>query len=104
MSNGTAPPNPTVGATGPAGPPGPQGPPGPTTAPVPWYKSQRFIIMVQSTILLVLGWGGQALATNDWSWRPIAIAVVGNVLLMLKDWWSPTVIAPFAALNRSNVQ
>jgi hypothetical protein len=71
--------------------------------PVVWYKSQRFIVLCQSTAVLILGWLSAALATNDWAWRPIAISVVGNVLVALKDWWSPNVVAPFAALNRNNV-
>jgi hypothetical protein len=71
--------------------------------PVVWYRSQRFIVLCQSTAVLVLGWVSAALATNDWAWRPIAIAVVGNVLVALKDWWSPNVVAPFAVLNRNNV-
>jgi hypothetical protein len=71
-------------------------------APVVWYKTQRFIALCQSTAVLVLGWVSAALATNDWAWRPIAIAVVGNVLVGLKDWWSPNVQAPFAVMNRNN--
>lgn len=72
--------------------------------PVAWYKSQRFIAMCQSTALLVLGWLTAALATNDWAWRPIAIAVLGNVVIALKDWWNPSVVAPFAMMNRSNTK
>lgn len=71
--------------------------------PVVWYKSQRFIVLCQSTAVLILGWLSAALATNDWSWRPIAISVVGNILVALKDWWSPNVVAPFAVLNKNNV-
>lgn len=70
--------------------------------PVAWYKSQRFIALCQSTVLLVLGWLSTALATNEWAWRAIAIAVLGNVLIGLKDWWNPNVVAPFAALNKNN--
>jgi len=74
----------------------------PAESAVQWYRSQRFIALCQSTVLLLLGWLGTALATNDWTWRPIAIAVLGNVLLQLKDWWNPNVVAPFAALNKNN--
>src|ERR1019366_157923 len=59
-----------------------------TTAPasstVLWYQSQRFVILCQSSALLVLAWLGTALATNDWAWRVIAISVLGNVALQLK--------------------
>ena len=75
----------------------------PASSTVLWYQSQRFVILCQSSALLVLAWLGTALATNDWAWRVIAISVLGNVALQLKDWWSPTVIAPFAALNKNNV-
>lgn len=71
-------------------------------APVVWYKTQRFIALCQSTAILVLGWLTAALSTNEWAWRGIAIAVLGNVLVALKDWWSPTVQAPFAVMNRNN--
>ena len=73
--------------------------------PILWYKSQRFIILVQSTVLLVLGWLIQVLSTTPivWLWRAIAISVLGNILLALKDWWSPTVVAPFAAPNSKNI-
>ena len=76
--------------------------PAPAAGPVTWYKSQRFIALCQSTTLLVLGWLGTALATNEWAWRAIAIAVLGNVVLQLKDWWNPNVVAPFAVMNKSN--
>ena len=70
---------------------------------VQWYRSQRFIILCQSSALLILAWLGTALATNDWAWRTVAVSVLGNVVLQLKDWWSPTVVAPFASLNKNNV-
>jgi hypothetical protein len=69
---------------------------------VTWYRSQRFIALCQSTVLLVLGWLGTALATNEWAWRAIALSILGNIVLQLKDWWSPAVVAPFAAMNKSN--
>ena len=71
-------------------------------SPVAWYKSQRFIALCQSTAVLLLGWLAAALGTNDWAWRGIAVAVLGNVIVALKDWWSPNVVAPFAVLNRNN--
>jgi hypothetical protein len=72
--------------------------------PVAWYKSQRFIALVQSTILFALGWFITALGTNDWSnWKAGLVAILGNVAIGLKDWWSPSVVAPFALANRNNV-
>lgn len=73
------------------------------SGPVAWYRSQRFIALLQSTILFVLGWLIAALSTGDWSWKAGAVAVLGNVLIALKDWWSPNVVAPFAVLNQNNV-
>ena len=89
-------------------PPAPEiveGKKGDTPQPIAWYKSQRFIILVQSNVLLILGWLLQVLSATpiEWMWRQIGVAIIGNVMLMLKDWWSPTVIAPFAVLNKKNV-
>lgn len=75
----------------------------PSDATVPWYKSQRFIALVQSTVLWVLGWLVAALSSNDWAWRAMAIGVGTNVLIVLKDWWNPAVQAPFAVMNKNNV-
>jgi hypothetical protein len=72
-----------------------------TNGAVHWYKSQRFIALCQSTVLLILGWLIQALSTNAWLWRAIAISIAGNVLLQLKDWWSPTVIGPADFMNKA---
>jgi hypothetical protein len=77
--------------------------PAQATAAVKWYQSQRFIALCQSTALLVLGWLGAALASNDWAWRAIALSVTGNIVIVLKDWWNPNITAPFAALNKNNV-
>jgi len=71
--------------------------------PVAWYKSQRFIALCQSTVLFALGWLISALSTNDWTnWKAGVIAILGNVLIGLKDWWNPNIVAPFAALNKNN--
>ena len=71
--------------------------------PVPWYKSQRFIALVQSTVLFGLGWLITALSTNDWTnWKAGLVAVLGNLVIALKDWWSPSVVAPFALMNKKN--
>jgi hypothetical protein len=75
--------------------------PGPPP-PVQWYRSQRFIALVQSTIVFVIGWVIQALSMNDWTlWKALLIAVLGNILIQLKDWWSPQVIGPMAFMNRN---
>jgi membrane-bound metal-dependent hydrolase YbcI (DUF457 family) len=68
-------------------------------SPVPWYRSQRFIALCQSTVLWILGWLVAALSTNDWAWRALAIGVLTNVLIILKDWWAPNVTAPFKFMN-----
>jgi hypothetical protein len=70
--------------------------------PVHWYQSQRFIALCQSTAVYVLGWLAAALASNDWAWRAMAVGVLGNVIVALKDWWNPNIIAPFSVLNRNN--
>jgi hypothetical protein len=77
--------------------------PAPATAAIKWYQSQRFIALCQSTVLLILGWLIAALSSNDWAWRAISISVVGNIVIVLKDWWNPNITAPFAALNKNNV-
>ena len=82
-------------------PPAQADPPAPQA--IPWYKSQRFIALCQTTALTALGWLLAALTSNDWQWRGVAIAIGSNILLVLKDWWSPNVVAPIAALNRNNV-
>lgn len=84
----------------------PPAPPPPTNGAVHWYKSQRFIILMQSNALLILGWVIQVLSTTPtvWAWRGIVVAIATNVFLLLKDWWSPTVIAPFSALNKNNAK
>lgn len=75
----------------------------PSAGAIPWYQSQRFITLCQSTALWVLSWLVAALSSNDWAWRAVAIGVSTNILIALKDWWSPSIIAPFAALNQNNV-
>ena len=75
----------------------------PPVAPVPWYQGQRFIALCQSSALLVLVWLIQSLTSNTWEWRGIAVAVLGNVLLQLKDWWNPNIVGPFDFTNKNNV-
>jgi hypothetical protein len=75
---------------------------------IPWWKSQRFIALVQSTVLWVLGWLISALSTDEWAWRAMAIGVATNILVLLKDWWNPSVVAPKFAqalgANKSNAE
>lgn len=75
----------------------------PAAPAIPWYQSQRFITLCQSTVLWVMSWLVAALSSNDWAWKAVAIGVATNILIALKDWWSPTIIAPFSALNKNNV-
>lgn len=75
----------------------------PAAPAIPWYQSQRFITLCQSTALWVLSWLVAALSSNDWAWRAVAIGVATNILIVMKDWWSPTIVAPFNALNQNNV-
>ena len=70
--------------------------------PVHWYKSQRFIVLCQSSVLTILTWAGVAISTGDTAWRPTAATLLANIVLQLKDWWNPNVVAPFAALNKNN--
>lgn len=70
--------------------------------PVAWYRSQRFIVLCQSSVITILTWAGVAVATGDITWRPTAATLIGNIVLQLKDWWNPNVVAPFAVLNRGN--
>lgn len=96
--------DPTTGPTGPTGPPGPQGPAGPTTTPVKWYQSQGFMIVCKVVAVYVLIWLGVCFSTHAWDFYSLGSGVVSGLTVVVQDWWSPTVIAPFAALNRSNVK
>jgi hypothetical protein len=80
-----------------------QGPVEKVTAAIPWYKSQRAIALLQITIVLLLGWVLQGLTTRAWDLYSLGALVVSNVLVLLKDWWSPNIVAPLAAFNRRNV-
>ena len=72
---------------------------------VTWYRSQRFTALWQSCAVLTIGWLMVALQTNSWDWKTgLAVPILGNVLLILKDWNSPAVQAPIPYLNRNNVQ
>lgn len=76
----------------------------PPLVSVPWYKSQRFTALWQSALVLTVGWVMVALQTNAWDWKTgLLVPILGNVLLILKDWTSPSVTAPLAVLNRKNV-
>lgn len=78
---------------------------GDAPAPVPpvgvsWYKSQRFIALCQSEVVIVVTWSVDALTSNAFNLRGLAIILLGNLGLVLKDWWHPNIIAPFARMNR----
>lgn len=77
------------------------GEPDPSSPAVVWYKGQRTIALLQSSVLYTLGWGVQALTSNDWTtWRALAIALLGNVVIQLRDWWNPNVIGPLPFMNK----
>jgi len=69
---------------------------------VPWYKSQRLIALAQVSAILVLGWVLQGLTTHVWDPYQLGALVISNLVVILKDWWSPTIVAPIAMFNRSN--
>ena len=75
-------------------------PPLPTS--VPWYRSQRFIAVCQITALYVLTWLGQAITTRVWDFYSLGGGVISALLVILKDWWSPTVAAPLSFMNKGN--
>lgn len=72
-------------------------------APVPWYESQQFKALWQASLITVITWLAAALVTNDWTWKPTLSALLSNMVIILKDWFSPTIIAPIPQLNRKNV-
>ena len=78
----------------------------PTTPPstVPWYESNEFKALIWQASIFVLSWLAIALSTNVWDWRTMFAGLISNVIVVLKGWFSPTIVAPFAALNKGNVQ
>ena len=73
--------------------------------PVLWYQSRSFKALVQSSVLLTLAWVGVALSTNVWDWRTgLAVPLISNIVIGLRDMWSPTVNGPFNAMNTNNVK
>ena len=72
---------------------------------VKWYESRSFKALLQSSVLLTLGWVLAALGTNTWDWRTgLAVPLLSNVLVQLRDMWSPTVVGPLSFMNASNVK
>jgi hypothetical protein len=70
--------------------------------PVPWYQSRSFKALAQTTVLLTLGWVLVGLSTNVWDWRTgLAVPIVSNILVGLRDMWSVTVTGPFDFMNRT---
>jgi hypothetical protein len=71
---------------------------------IPWYRSHGFTALVQSSLLLTLGWLGVAVSTNVWDWRVgLAVPLLSNVIVGLRAMWSPTVVGPFSMMNRANL-
>lgn len=75
----------------------------PASAAVPWFRSQGFTALWQQALIFGLGWLVVAVGTNVWDWRSLVVALLSNLIIVLKSWWSPTIVAPFAALNQKNV-
>ena len=70
---------------------------------IPWYKSHAFVALVQTSLLLTLGWVGVALSTNVWDWRTgLAVPLVSNIVIALRTLWSPTTQGPFDFMNKNN--
>ena len=69
---------------------------------IPWYKSNGFTLLWQAAVLNTLMWALSSLQSNTWDFRTWGIAILSNFLIIVKDWFSPTVVAPFNFMNKSN--
>lgn len=71
---------------------------------VPWYASRTFAAMMQTTVLTGLGWLTVALSSNKWDdWQVgLILPVASNILILLRDMWSSTIIAPAKIMNTNN--
>ena len=70
---------------------------------IPWYKSQRVLGLCQASALLALIWTMNGLQSNVWDWKVgLAIPLLANVITVVRDMWSPTVVGPLAVMNRGN--
>lgn len=87
----------------PAPPPAssPQSPPG-SDYQVKWYQSQQFVAVCKVVAVYVLFWLGIAFQTHVWDFYSLGAGVVSGLTILVQDWWSPTVVAPFAVLNKNN--
>jgi hypothetical protein len=70
---------------------------------IPWYKSHAFVALIQTSVLMVLGWLAVALSTNVWDWRTgLAVPLVSNLIIVFKTMWSPTTQGPFDFMNKAS--
>lgn len=80
----------------------------PSQTAVRWYDSMKFRAYAGSWFTLVIGWAIENITTHQWDFGTYTwIALTVSTLLLVKsvvaDWMSPTVVAPFAAMNKNNV-
>lgn len=94
--------------------PEPTGTPSPVIVPaqpasyaVPWSDSIKFKSYVSAEVLLVIGWFIENLSTHQgrgpWTWIAVTVSSLTLAAAAVRDWASPAIIAPFAALNTNNL-
>ena len=69
---------------------------------IPWYKSKGFTLLWQAAVLNAILWALASLQGGVWNFRDLGIAILSNASIIVKDWFSPTVVAPFNFMNKSN--
>lgn len=68
-----------------------------------WYKTHAFTALWQASVILILAWLLVGLNTNLWDWKTgLLVPLISNLIVCLKEMWSPSVAGPFAFMNRSN--
>ena len=81
----------------------------PASAAVPWAASLKFRAYVGGWLTLVIGWAVENISThqfnfNTWTWIALAVSTLLTGKSIIADWMNPAVVAPFAVLNKNNVQ
>ena len=79
----------------------------PTQGPVAWVASRAFRAYFGSWLLMLTGWLTENLSTHafafkTWTWISFTVSTLAICAAVVRDWMSPTVVAPFAALNKNN--
>lgn len=80
----------------------------PAAAAVPWWQSLKFRAYMGGWLTLVIGWAVENITTNQWNfygytWIALTVSTLLTIKSVVADWMSPTVVAPFSAMNKSNV-